>query len=88
MLRGPKRDRKSQTANLNGGRFSTTVNSSRFSLKTFISFFGGAMLNDTSVEDFCSYSGSMDSDLIPGRKMDSPSGRTVDGFGIPGSKDG
>ena len=84
-------DRKSLTVNLSGGRFSTTVNSSRFSLKTFISFFGGAMLNDISVEDFCSYSGSMDRDAIPGRKiqqMDSPSGRTVDGFGIPGSKDG
>ena len=58
-------DRKSLTVNLSGGRFSTTVNSSRFSLKTFISFFGGAMLNDISVEDFCSYSGSMDRDTIP-----------------------
>ena len=61
-------DRKSLTVNLSGGRFSTTVNSSRFSLKTFISLFGGAMLNDISVEDFCSYSGSMDRDAIPGRK--------------------
>ena len=61
-------DRKSLTVNLSGGRFSTTVNSSRFSLKTFISFFGGAMLNDISVEVFCSYLGSMDRDTIPGRK--------------------
>ena len=66
-------DRKSLTVNLSGGRFSTTVNSSRFSLKTFISLFGGAMLNDISVEDFCSYSGSMDRFLAGIPQMDRPS---------------
>ena len=57
-------DRKSLTVNLSGGRFSTTVNSSRFSLKTFISPFVGAMLNDISVDEFCSYPGSTDRDTI------------------------